>query len=122
MAQQSAPGSAFAPALDRGGNRQINATVHRVAVTRLRCHSETQGLHRPRNARKARAQRKRSAASNATSHGASGTTSSHPTPTKEHSHPHQSLDIGGSERRAEPRAASSPDRRARRGSTQCPNG
>ena len=28
--------------LDRGGNRQINATIHRVAVTRLRCHPETQ--------------------------------------------------------------------------------
>ena len=28
--------------LDRGGNRQINATLHRIAVTRLRCHPETQ--------------------------------------------------------------------------------
>jgi transposase len=28
--------------LDRGGNRHINATLHRVAVTRLRCHPETQ--------------------------------------------------------------------------------
>jgi transposase len=28
--------------LDRGGNRQINATIHRIAVTRLRCHTETQ--------------------------------------------------------------------------------
>src|SRR5688572_30271304 len=28
--------------LDRGGNRQINATIHRVAITRLRCHPETQ--------------------------------------------------------------------------------
>jgi transposase len=27
--------------LDRGGNRQINATIHRVAVTRARCHPET---------------------------------------------------------------------------------
>jgi transposase len=27
--------------LDRGGNRQINAAVHRVAVTRARCHPET---------------------------------------------------------------------------------
>ena len=27
--------------LDRGGNRQINATIHRIAVTRLRCHGET---------------------------------------------------------------------------------
>jgi transposase len=28
--------------LDRGGNRQINATIHRIAVTRLRCHPATQ--------------------------------------------------------------------------------
>jgi transposase len=27
--------------LDRGGNRQINATIHRIAVTRARCHPET---------------------------------------------------------------------------------
>src|SRR5215212_4493094 len=27
--------------LDRGGNRQINATIHRIAVTRMRCHPET---------------------------------------------------------------------------------
>jgi transposase len=28
--------------LDRGANRQINATIHPIAVTRLRCHPETQ--------------------------------------------------------------------------------
>ena len=28
--------------LDRGGNRQVNATIHRIAITRLRCHPETQ--------------------------------------------------------------------------------
>jgi transposase len=28
--------------LDRGGNRQINATIHRIAITRLRCQAETQ--------------------------------------------------------------------------------
>jgi transposase len=27
--------------LDRGGNRQINTAVHRVAITRARCHPET---------------------------------------------------------------------------------
>jgi transposase len=27
--------------LDRGGNRQLNTAIHRVAVTRLRCHPET---------------------------------------------------------------------------------
>ena len=29
--------------LDPGGNRQINAALHRVAVTRARCHPQTQG-------------------------------------------------------------------------------
>src|SRR3954447_2182528 len=28
--------------LDRGGNRQINAAIHRIAITRARCHPETQ--------------------------------------------------------------------------------
>src|SRR6185312_5026683 len=28
--------------LDRGGNRQINATIHHIAITRLRWHPETQ--------------------------------------------------------------------------------
>src|SRR5262249_33301797 len=32
--------------LDRGGNRQINATIHRIAITRLRCHPQDPGLHR----------------------------------------------------------------------------
>jgi transposase len=27
--------------LDRGGNRQINAAIHRIAVTHARCHPET---------------------------------------------------------------------------------
>ena len=27
--------------LDRGGNHEINAAIHRVAVTRARCHQET---------------------------------------------------------------------------------
>jgi transposase len=27
--------------LDRGGNRQINAAIHRAAVTRARCHQKT---------------------------------------------------------------------------------
>jgi len=27
--------------LDRGGNRQINAAIHRIAITRTRCHPET---------------------------------------------------------------------------------
>ena len=28
--------------LDRGGNRQLNAAIHRIAITRARCHPETQ--------------------------------------------------------------------------------
>jgi transposase len=28
--------------LDRGGNRQLNCAIHRIAVTRARCHPETQ--------------------------------------------------------------------------------
>jgi transposase len=36
--------------LDRGGNRQINAAIHRVAVTRARCHPETRAyLERKRS-------------------------------------------------------------------------
>jgi len=27
--------------LDRGGNRQLNTAIHRIAVTRARCHPET---------------------------------------------------------------------------------
>jgi transposase len=30
--------------LDRGGNRQINAAIHRIAVTRARCHPETKAF------------------------------------------------------------------------------
>ena len=33
--------------LDQGGNRQINAALHRVIVTRARCHPADPGLHRP---------------------------------------------------------------------------
>ena len=31
-----------------GGNRQNNATIRRIAVTRLRCHPETQDWQRAR--------------------------------------------------------------------------
>lgn len=30
--------------LDRGGNRQINAAIHRIAITRARCHPETRAF------------------------------------------------------------------------------
>ena len=33
--------------LDQGGNRQINAALHRVIVTRARCHHPDPRLHRP---------------------------------------------------------------------------
>jgi transposase len=38
--------------LDRGGNRQLNAAIHRVAVTRARCDLETQDLHRSQDRRR----------------------------------------------------------------------
>jgi transposase len=38
--------------LDRGGNRQLNATLHRIAITRARCHPENQGLPRPQASRR----------------------------------------------------------------------
>ena len=38
--------------LDRGGNRQINTAIHRVAVTRARCHPETEDLPRPQTRRR----------------------------------------------------------------------
>src|SRR5262249_47050505 len=34
-------GNAHRHRLDRGGNRQINTAIHRVAITRARCHPET---------------------------------------------------------------------------------
>ena len=71
--------------LDRGGNRQINTTIHRIAVTRLRCHPETQDYIARKRA-EGKTTKKRCAASNATSPAASGTCSSRPTPTKEHRH------------------------------------
>jgi transposase len=66
--------------LARGGNRQINAALHRVAVTLARCHLETQ-TYLDANAKKPRAPARPSAASSATSPAASGTSSSHPRPT-----------------------------------------
>jgi transposase len=64
--------------LDQGGNRQINAALHRVIVTRARCHPSTSSA----GAAKARAPAKRSAASSATSPAASGDSSNRPTPDK----------------------------------------
>jgi transposase len=66
--------------LDRGGNRQLNATLHRIAVTRARCHPETMRAS-PANAPKARPPEKPSVASSATSPARSGTCSKRPLPT-----------------------------------------
>ena len=38
--------------LGRGGNRQINAALHRVIVTRARCHAPDARLHRPQTQRR----------------------------------------------------------------------
>ena len=65
--------------LDRGGNRQINATIHRIAVTRLRCHPETQ-TYIARKRAEGKSTKTPSAASNATSPAASGTCSKPPIP------------------------------------------
>jgi hypothetical protein len=62
-------------------NRQLNAALHRIAITHARCHTETRD-YLDRNAPKARAPAKRSAASNATSPAASGTSSNRPTPSQ----------------------------------------
>src|SRR5918995_972072 len=34
-------GKTHRPRLDRGGNRQLNTAIHRIALTRARCHPET---------------------------------------------------------------------------------
>jgi transposase len=36
--------------LDRGGNRQINAAIHRIAITRARCDSQTRDYIARKNA------------------------------------------------------------------------
>ena len=78
--------------LDRGGNRQINATIHRI-ITRLSCHPETKD-YIARNAPKARAPKTPSAASSATSRDASGTCSRLQRLSRtRRSHPHL-IDIG----------------------------
>jgi transposase IS116/IS110/IS902 family protein len=90
--------------LDRGGNRQINAAIHRIAVTRARCHPETQD-YIARKTAEDKTTREPSAASNATSPAASGTSCAHPTPTQKHRHHHQFLDIEATGAGAWPRSA-----------------
>ena len=86
--------------LDQGGNRQINAALHRVIVTRARCHQPTRDYIARRRA-KARAPAKRSAASSATSPAASGDCCSRPTPVQNNP-THQFLDIEATEAASQP--------------------
>ena len=65
--------------LDRGGNRQINAAIHRVAITRARCHPETRD-YIARKLSEGKTHRTPSAASSATSPAASGTCCNRPRP------------------------------------------
>jgi transposase len=58
--------------LDRGGNRQLNCALHRIAVTQARVHPAARA-YLERNKPKARAVAKRSAASNDNSHASSST-------------------------------------------------
>ena len=44
--------------LDRGGNRQINATIHRIAVTRAALPPRDPGLHRAQTRRRQEHQRR----------------------------------------------------------------
>ena len=72
--------------LDQGGNRQINAALHRVIVTRARCHQPHPRLHRPPTRRRQDAPAKRSAASSATSPATSGDCCNRPTRSQKHRH------------------------------------
>jgi len=77
--------------LDQGGNRQINAALHRVIVTRARCHPPTRDyIERRRSEGKSPA--RRSDASSATSSVASGASFSSPT-TNQEIPTHQFVDI-----------------------------
>ena len=102
--------------LDRGGNRQINATIHRVAVTRARCHPETSSSS-PAKRPKERPTAKPSAPSNATSRAASGSCCARPTPCRKLLPTHGLLDkgaagatVGGCHRRLPREAALKPAR------------
>jgi transposase len=58
--------------LDRGGNRQLNAAFYRIAITQARYHPAARAFSNA-NRPKAKADAKRSAASNANSHASSST-------------------------------------------------
>jgi transposase len=63
--------------LDRGGNRQINAAIHRMAITRARCDAETRH-YIARKQTEDKTSATPSAASSATSPAASGSCSARP--------------------------------------------
>ena len=73
----ASPGNTQRQRLDQGGNRQINAALHRVIVTRARSHQPTRDYIARRLA-EGKAPAKRSAASSATSPATSGASSSRP--------------------------------------------
>ena len=71
--------------LDQGGNRQINAALHRVIVTRTRCHPATQDYIARRRA-EGKTTREATRCLKHSSPATSGSSSNRPTPTKEHRH------------------------------------
>ena len=103
--------------LDRGGNRQINATIHSIAVTRLRCHPETRD-YIARKRSEGKSIKEASAASNATSPDVSGTSCKRPASTRIRPSTHQSLDKGA----AKGRARAGPRRATTRVSSRPENG
>ena len=81
--------------LDRGGNRQINTAIHRVAVTRARCHPETRAyIERKRSKGTAN----RDATPSLKRHLARRVWLFAPTP-RSPRHRHQPLDIGAAQGR-----------------------
>ena len=82
--------------LDRGGNRQINAAIHRIAVTRARCDPETQRLHRPQESRRQDPPRRHPLPQAPPRPPHLAPAPAAPTPTRTIPH-HQSLDIGAAE-------------------------
>jgi transposase len=68
---EASSGSTQRHRLDRGGNRQLNCALHRIAITQARIHAPTSNANRL----KGRAAAKRSAASNANSPASSSTPS-----------------------------------------------
>jgi transposase len=84
--------------LDRGGNRQINATIHRIAVTRLRCHPETQDYVARKRA-EGKSTKEAIRCLKATSPAVSGACSKPPRPEQD-THTHQFLDKGAAKQQS----------------------